>query len=205
MTRVRPDKTTAADRAWLAYHCLPRDEKGRLPALTALEKTVKLGRGTLSRFFSGERIPTPKNLEKAAAALQVPSAWLAFGEGHAPRLTGPLPPRPGTTTHGWQVETPMPERWVDKPVRYENLRRVVTSLRGTRPDEFLDEVLVSAALHSPTDLPEASWMAMLDGLYARWRGKAVPERERPDDDDDPIAASMDAARKKHAKKKSRVR
>ena len=99
--------------------------------------------------------------------------------------------------------TPAPERWVERPVRYENLRKVVTSLRGQRHDQFLDEVLVSAALYSPTDLPEGTWQALLDGLYARWRGKAVPERERPDDDDDPIAASMEAARKKHAKRKSR--
>jgi len=102
--------------------------------------------------------------------------------------------------HDLEAPTPPtspPERWVERPVRYENLRKVVTSLRGERPDEFLDEVLVSAALYSPTDLPEASWKAMLEGFYAEWRGKAVPEPIK----DDPVAEAMAKARKKHAKKK----
>lgn len=85
------------------------------------------------------------------------------------------------------------------PVRFENLRTVVTSLRGKRPDAFLDEVLLNVALYSEHDLPEASWKAMLDGLYAEWRGKAVPEPL----EDDPVAAAMAEVRKKAAKKKDR--
>src|SRR5690606_32388971 len=98
-----------------------------------------------------------------------------------------VPPTPPTST---------PERWVERPVRYENLRKVVTSLRGQLPDEFLDEVLLSAALYSPTDLPEASWKAMLEGFYAEWRGKAATEPL----EGDPVAEAMAKARKRVAKK-----
>lgn len=197
---VRPVKmdTTVAERAWWAYHCLPRDKRGKPPAATRLESSVGLGRGTLGRLFSGERVPIPENLEKAATALEVTSAWLTFGEGVAPSLTGPLPPRPGTDVPAWQPPSPPPEVIVEKPVRYENLRRVVTSMRGERPDEFLDEVLVSAALYSPTDLPEMSWKAMLDGLYAEWRGKAEPDVLPADED--PVAEAMAEARRKLGKK-----
>lgn len=147
-------------------------------------------------------MPGPENLEKVAAALEVSRSWLTFGEGQAPRPTGVVPPRPGTTGEAWRPAIePAPERWVEKPVRYENLRTVVTSLRGKRPDAFLDEVLLNVALYSEHDLPEASWKAMLDGLYAEWRGKAVPERERErPDDDDPVAAAMAEARKKRGKR-----
>lgn len=150
-----------------------------------LEQAAGLPRGYASRILSGKRrYLRPEQLQRLAEGLAVNYQWLATGEGDMAGTPDAPPP-------------PTPERWVEKPVRYENLRKVVTSMRGTRPDAFLDEVLLNVALYSPTDLPEASWKAMLDGLYAEWRGKAVPEPL----EDDPVAEAMAEARKKAAKKR----
>jgi hypothetical protein len=83
-----------ADRAWHAYHCLPRTRRGKPPSYNSLEKNARLSSGTLSRVMLGEREEFAKStLEALARALQVSLDWLVEGKGEAPKPSGPVPPR----------------------------------------------------------------------------------------------------------------
>lgn len=85
-----------ADRAWHAWHCLPRDSRGKPPSRASLEKPVGLSYATLSKIMLGEREdPGFAQLKLIAKALQCDVNWLADGDGPAPRTTLPIPPRPG--------------------------------------------------------------------------------------------------------------
>jgi len=89
---------TLADRAWFAYHCLPRDRRGKLPFLKELELEHGLSGGTLSHMMSGRRSQFRfETMPKISEALRVSEPWLRGDEdARGPTLTGPLPPRPGT-------------------------------------------------------------------------------------------------------------
>lgn len=93
-----PTTDSIADRAWLAYQCLPRDKAGNLPSVRTLEDAYDLSRSMLSRLFSGERTKLqPATWPKVALALRAPTIWLMQGEGKGPTIVGALPPlRPGT-------------------------------------------------------------------------------------------------------------
>lgn len=83
-----------ADRAWHAYHCLPRTRRGKPPSYNSLEKAHGLSSGTLSRVMLGERAEfAMSTVEAIARALQVSLDWLMEGKGEAPKPTGPVPPR----------------------------------------------------------------------------------------------------------------
>lgn len=85
-----------ADRAWYAWHCLPRGKKGRPPTQRKLSLEYDIPIGTLSKVFDGTRKDVERaTIKKMAAALQVSEQWLYLGQGIPPQLTGPLPPRPG--------------------------------------------------------------------------------------------------------------
>jgi transcriptional regulator with XRE-family HTH domain len=89
---------TLADRAWYAYHCLPRDRNGKPPTFKELEAAEQLPYSTLSHVMSGRRSQQRhETFAKIARALRVTEAWLR-GEAaeHGPTLTGEWPPRPGT-------------------------------------------------------------------------------------------------------------
>ncbi len=88
-----------ADRAWLAWHSLPRDERGKPPSMAAVERSVTppLSNGTLQKIFnetkkSPGRQPTQEQLAKA---LQADFNWLIrnLPGAPAPTPTGPVPSR----------------------------------------------------------------------------------------------------------------
>jgi hypothetical protein len=79
---------TFAERAWYAYHCLPR-VNGKLPALSNLIGAER--RSNLHKFFKGQRVHLrePSRI-LIANALNVPRKWLELGIGEPPNLTGPF-------------------------------------------------------------------------------------------------------------------
>lgn len=82
---------TIADRAWYAWHCLPRSKKGKPPSWKSLEKEYGVATTTFSKLFSGERKTVElETLPKMASALRVSEMWLYKGEGEVPKLSGPL-------------------------------------------------------------------------------------------------------------------
>jgi transcriptional regulator with XRE-family HTH domain len=84
-----------ADRAWYAYHCLPRDPAGYPPNLKDLEIEVGISSyGTLSHVMAGRRSNhRADTFGKMAKAFRVTEAWLRGEEGERdPVLTGMLPP-----------------------------------------------------------------------------------------------------------------
>lgn len=88
---------TLADRVWFAYHCLPRDAKGRLPSWRQLELNYKLPQAFFSRLVSGERSnPTHDNFTSMCVALRCKQQWMDRGGDDGPVPTGIVPPRPGT-------------------------------------------------------------------------------------------------------------
>jgi transcriptional regulator with XRE-family HTH domain len=83
-----------ADRAWYAYHCLPRTKRGKPPSYNSLEKAAGISSGTISRAMLGDREEFSKStLEALARVLNVSIDWLVDGRGEKPPLTGPIPPR----------------------------------------------------------------------------------------------------------------
>lgn len=83
-----------ADRAWYAYHCLPRNRRGKPPSYNSLEEKHGISTGTISRAMLGDREEFSKTtLEKLARALSVSVGWLVEGVGDKPALTGQIPPR----------------------------------------------------------------------------------------------------------------
>lgn len=108
-----PPLESLADRAWWAFHSLPRDRLGRPPAATALEQAHGLSRGTLGKIFSGSRkTAEASTLARMAKALNVTADWLASGIGSTPRPTGFVPPRPGADPTSIRGE---PGAWVARP------------------------------------------------------------------------------------------
>lgn len=101
---------------------------------------------------------------------------------------------------GHDVPLAAPERFVELDPRYPNLAITIEWLRGQMPDDFLRD-FAKTALKSDADMSREDWYHEAKSAYARWRGKALPERPPPDEDDDPIAEKMAAARKKIAAKK----
>ena len=88
--------STLADRVWFAIHCLPRDDNGAAPKMSSIEKSSGLSNGVLSTTVREKRREHRSSTSaKMAKGLRVDREWLETGEGVAPVLTGPLPPRPG--------------------------------------------------------------------------------------------------------------
>jgi len=90
---------TLADRAWRAYHSLPRDSAGKPPTLKDLELSTDppLGNATLSRLMRGEREEFhPDTFRRIVLVLNTSEAYLLGQPGaRAPALSGMMPPRPG--------------------------------------------------------------------------------------------------------------
>lgn len=80
-------------RAHWALHCLPRDERGRLPTVRDVERSQGLTNARLQKVLSGEtKSPTTETLRALAKALGCPFEWLAFGEGESPKTSYNIPP-----------------------------------------------------------------------------------------------------------------
>jgi hypothetical protein len=83
-----------ADRAWYAWHCLPR-KGGRLPTRDALEERHKLPQGVLSKIMKGKRNTLREaTLKRVAGALGAKPEWLGHGQGPAPVAEHLVPARP---------------------------------------------------------------------------------------------------------------
>lgn len=85
---------TLADRAWLAYHSLPRNKRGKPPSYRSLEMKRGLSGGTLSRLMMGDRGEHSYDVRLLIAeALQTTVDFLWKGLGDSPKPTGIVPPR----------------------------------------------------------------------------------------------------------------
>lgn len=85
---------TLADRAWLAYHSLPRNSRGKPPSYRSLEQKHALSGGTLSRLMIGDRAEHSYDVRIGIAeALGVSVDYLWKGSGTAPVPRLPVPPR----------------------------------------------------------------------------------------------------------------
>lgn len=88
-----------SDRAWLAWHSLPRDARGKPPSMSSVEQSVKppLSNGTLQKIFNETKKGPgrPETQELLALALRADFDWLIRNKpgSTAPLPTGPVPSR----------------------------------------------------------------------------------------------------------------
>lgn len=86
---------TLAQRAWFAWHCLPRTDKGQPPPVRSLERAHLLANAQLQKLIMGRsKRPSYGELVKMAMALDCDPAWLQSGEGIAPTTSYPVPAGP---------------------------------------------------------------------------------------------------------------
>jgi hypothetical protein len=82
-------------RAWFAWQCLPRDDRGRPPSWRSLEIDHDLPNATLPRIIWGRtRRPSAEILSQVAAALGTTIDWLLYERGEGPAARWPVVPRP---------------------------------------------------------------------------------------------------------------
>ncbi len=139
---------TFSDRAWYAWHCLPRDDEGSPPSPRPWGKTHGVDPSAIGRLFKGERGMGVDVTRKFAEGLGVSLDWLVSGKGEAPVLTGPLPPRRKKTKD---------EHWQQR--HRPHLLRAQERLRGI-PDDAVDAAW-RAAPAFPRDLATETWVAIL--------------------------------------------
>jgi len=88
-------------RAWHAYYCLPRDEKGKPPSYRSLEDAHGVSNAGLQKMIKGNlRRPGYEVLSNIAAALKVTPHWLQTGEGEPPKSAWPIPAYPYSEASG---------------------------------------------------------------------------------------------------------
>lgn len=89
-----PKDDAFLDRAWLAWHSMPRQPNGRPPSWRGIELDHRLAEGTFSKMFKGERREHALPMyERLARALGCDVLWLVHGVGSPPEPSGPVPPR----------------------------------------------------------------------------------------------------------------
>jgi transcriptional regulator with XRE-family HTH domain len=87
--------STIAQRAWFAWHCLPRTEKGQPPPIAQLERDHGLSHAQLRKLVMGlSKRPSYSTLTRAAQALACAPEWLGDNEGEPPRCSVFVPPGP---------------------------------------------------------------------------------------------------------------
>jgi hypothetical protein len=99
-----------ADRVWLAFQALPRNEFGELPVETKVEEAGNLSRGVLGKIFCGMQ-RSFRDSPRLASALGTTTEFLLEGRGAWPALS--WPPRERIVTHadGKRVpEMPVPTK-----------------------------------------------------------------------------------------------
>jgi hypothetical protein len=86
---------TRGHRAWWAWHCLPRDDRGQPPTLRSLEKKAGLSNNDLSRLVWDWYVrPSWEKMQRFAVALGTTAEWLEREEGPRPLSAWHVPPRP---------------------------------------------------------------------------------------------------------------
>jgi transcriptional regulator with XRE-family HTH domain len=176
---------TLADRAWFAYHCLPRDPDGKPPAATALEERSQppISRGTLSKTFSGKRTKhTAEVMDRVAKVLHTTVDFLLKGEGEPPKLTGPLPPRPASfDPETWEpAQVPEAASSSYSPAAFPNLEtelaaRAHLAAGGHGPPVPASGVAVlrRLAARQGEDFARRTWQAHMDELEDKHRRAAA--------------------------------
>lgn len=92
---------TMGQRAWHAYYCLERDEKGKPPAYRQLEEANDLNNGEMMKLLKGIlKRPGLKTITNLANALRVTPQYLQFGEGQSPKSAWPIPAYPYGSSDG---------------------------------------------------------------------------------------------------------
>lgn len=83
---------TRVDRAWYAWHCLPRQHTGEPHSEDWLRGQVEpaISKGLIGRAMREERDPKLQTWERIADALGVSRMWLIHGNGDRPKLSGQL-------------------------------------------------------------------------------------------------------------------
>ena len=82
-------------RAWFAWKCLPRDERGEPPTFRSLERAHGLANKDLSRLvWDFYKRPSYEKMQRFAAALKTTPEWLEHEEGVGPSAKGYVQPRP---------------------------------------------------------------------------------------------------------------
>jgi hypothetical protein len=90
---------TMGQRAWFAWKCLPRDERGDPPSWRELEEKHGLSNGSIYKLtWDLTTRPSFEQLEKIAAALGTTPGWLQAGKGDGPRARWPVENRPAAPT-----------------------------------------------------------------------------------------------------------
>ena len=90
-----PMLSTIGQRAWFAWHCLPRNDKGQPPSISQLEREHGLSHAQLRKIVMGlSSRPSYSTLTRAAQALDCAPEWLADGEGTPPVCSIFVPPGP---------------------------------------------------------------------------------------------------------------
>lgn len=159
---------TLAERAWLAWHSLPRGPKGDPPGWKGLEAEHGVPGATFSKMFSGKRAePRGTTVAAMARALHVDAAWLQFGQGEPPKPTGPVPPPP------WQEV----ERIVVREDRYPSRARAAAAHELLRDVDAQAIADVLAEAHDADEDPgELYWFRRMQGrddeIAARRKGRA---------------------------------
>jgi hypothetical protein len=86
---------TMGQRAWFAWHCLRRDQRGNPPDWRELERRFGLSNATLYKvIWDVAKRPGFEVLTKVAAALECSPEWLQAGSGPGPKSSWPVPSRP---------------------------------------------------------------------------------------------------------------
>ena len=82
-------------RAWFAWQCLPRNERGEPPTWRELEDRHDLSNGSIYKIvWDISTRPSFGQLERVAAALCTTPHWLLTGRGYSPAARWPVAPRP---------------------------------------------------------------------------------------------------------------
>lgn len=90
------DPYAMAKRAWYAYQCLQRDERGNAPSIRGLESDHHLANAQIYKLVYGiSKRPGFPELSKMARALNTTPEYIAEGSGQGPFTRHQVEPWPG--------------------------------------------------------------------------------------------------------------
>jgi hypothetical protein len=131
---------TISERAWYAWRCFERDDRGSPPTVRKLEEQAGLPNATVHRWIKAPPSnPSMKAAEKIAAALKTTSGWLLRGDGAPPTAhTRPPEPYPESYRKKWPTAGPREKAVV---VNGRRVRAKVESLPPGKTHRDLREKL----------------------------------------------------------------